>query len=157
MALWSAVALHLSAPPWRFGPGLIGSFGLVGLVRILAAPGIGRLVDRLGPDRIVAAGVTCTALGVLLLGLGLHPWWDYLWGWWPWTWGYRAASWLTKPGSIPRPSRPQPNERAIVFYRLPRGSPLVYSDLSVLKSMAVARNLRFCPCIGLDRALAGVQ
>ena len=69
MALWSAVALHLSAPPWRFGPGLIGSFGLVGLVSILAAPGIGRLVDRLGSDRIVAAGVTCTALGVLLLGL----------------------------------------------------------------------------------------
>ena len=69
MALWSAVALHLSAPPWRFGPGLIGSFGLVGLVSILAAPGIGRLVDRLGTDRIVAAGVTCTALGVLLLGL----------------------------------------------------------------------------------------
>ena len=69
MALWSAVALHLSAPPWRFGPGLIGSFGLVGLVSILAAPGIGRLVDRLGTDRIVAAGVTCNALGVLLLGL----------------------------------------------------------------------------------------
>ena len=69
MALWSAVALHLSAPPWSFGPGLIGSFGLVGLVSILAAPGIGRLVDRLGTDRIVAAGVTCTALGVLLLGL----------------------------------------------------------------------------------------
>lgn len=69
MALWSAVALHLSAPPWRFGPALIGSFGLVGLVSILAAPWIGRLVDRLGPDRIVAAGVTCTALGVLLLGL----------------------------------------------------------------------------------------
>lgn len=69
MALWSAVALHLAAPPWRFGPALIGSFGLVGLVSILAAPGIGRLVDRLGPDRIVAAGAACTALGVLLLGL----------------------------------------------------------------------------------------
>lgn len=48
MALWSAVALHLSAPPWRFGPALIGSFGLVGLATILAAPGIGRLVDRDG-------------------------------------------------------------------------------------------------------------
>jgi len=70
MALWSAVALHLSAPPWRFGPALIGSFGLVGLASSLAAPGIGRLVDRLGPDRIVAAGVATTGLGVVVLGLG---------------------------------------------------------------------------------------
>jgi predicted MFS family arabinose efflux permease len=70
MALWSAVALHLSAPPWRFGPALIGSFGLVGLATILVAPGIGRLVDRLGPDRIVAAGVATTGLGVVVLGLG---------------------------------------------------------------------------------------
>ena len=67
MALWSAVALHLAAPPWRFGPGLIGSFGLVGLASILAAPPIGRLVDRLGPDRIVLAGVICAGVGVLLL------------------------------------------------------------------------------------------
>lgn len=70
MALWSAVALHLSATPWHFGPALIGSFGLVGLVSILAAPGIGRLVDRLGSDRIVTAGVVTTGLGVLLLGIG---------------------------------------------------------------------------------------
>jgi hypothetical protein len=69
MALWSAVALHLAAPPWRFGPALVGSFGLVGLVSSLAAPGICRLVDRLGPDRIVLAGVLCSGLGVLLLGL----------------------------------------------------------------------------------------
>ena len=69
MALWSAVALHLAAPPWRLGPALIGSFGLVGLISILAAPGIGRLVDRLGPDRIVVAGVACTGLGLVLLGL----------------------------------------------------------------------------------------
>jgi MFS family permease len=69
MALWSAVALHLAAPPWRLGPALIGSFGLVGLASIVAAPGIGRLVDRFGPDRIVLAGVLCTGLGVLLLGV----------------------------------------------------------------------------------------
>ena len=69
MALWSAVALHLASPPWQFGPAVIGSFGLVGLASIAAAPGIGRLVDRLGPDRIVLAGVICTGGGVLLLGL----------------------------------------------------------------------------------------
>lgn len=69
MALWSAVALHLAAPPWRFGPAVIGSFGLVGLASIAAAPPIGRLVDRVGPDRVVLAGVLCTGGGVLLLGL----------------------------------------------------------------------------------------
>lgn len=69
MALWSAVALHLAAPPWQFSPGLIGSFGLVGLVSILAAPPIGRLVDRVGPDRVVLTGVICAGAGVLLMGL----------------------------------------------------------------------------------------
>ncbi len=69
MALWSAIALHLAAPPWRMGTALIGSFGLVGLISILAAPGIGRLVDRLGPDRIVMAGVASTGLGLVVLGL----------------------------------------------------------------------------------------
>lgn len=69
MALWSAVALHLAGPPWRLGPALIGSFGLVGLVSILAAPWVGRLVDRYGPDRIVVWGVVCTGLGVGLLGI----------------------------------------------------------------------------------------
>jgi len=69
MALWSAVALHLGGPPWRLGPAMIGSFGLVGLVSILAAPWVGRLVDRHGPDRIVAWGVVCTGLGVVALGI----------------------------------------------------------------------------------------
>jgi len=69
MALWSAVALHLGGPPWRLGPALIGSFGLVGLVSILAAPWVGRLVDRYGTDRIVGWGVVCTGLGVGLLGI----------------------------------------------------------------------------------------
>lgn len=69
MALWSAVALHLAGPPWDFGPALIGAFGLVGLASIAAAPTIGRLVDAMGPDRIVLAGVLCTGAGVLLLGL----------------------------------------------------------------------------------------
>lgn len=63
------MALHLAGPPWRLGPALIGSFGLVGLVSILAAPWVGRLVDRYGPDRIVVWGVVCTGLGVGLLGI----------------------------------------------------------------------------------------
>lgn len=69
MALWSAVAVHLAGPPWHFGPAVIGSFGLVGLASIVAAPAIGRLVDRMGPERIVLTGVLCSGAGVLLLGM----------------------------------------------------------------------------------------
>lgn len=69
MALWSALALHLAAPPWRFGPALIGSFGLVGLSAIVAAPWTGRWVDRSDPDRVVLCGLLCCVTGVLLLGL----------------------------------------------------------------------------------------
>ncbi|MEB3265690.1 MAG: MFS transporter [Cyanobacteriota bacterium] len=67
MALWSGLALHLAGPPWRYGPGLIGSFGLVGVVSIVAAPGVGRAVDRHGPERIVAGGALTTGLGAVLL------------------------------------------------------------------------------------------
>jgi predicted MFS family arabinose efflux permease len=69
MALWSSMALHLGGPPWRFGPAWIGSFGLVGLVSIAAAPAIGRLVDQIGADCIVLAGVLTAAAGVVVLGL----------------------------------------------------------------------------------------
>lgn len=69
MALWSAVALHLAGPPWRLGPALIGSFALVGLIGIVAAPWIGRWIDRSGPDSVVRAGLCCCGLGVLVLGL----------------------------------------------------------------------------------------
>lgn len=69
MTLWSALALHLATPPWQFGPAMIGSFGLVGLVSIIAAPFVGSLIDRFGPDTIVASGILCTGSGVLLLVL----------------------------------------------------------------------------------------
>lgn len=69
MALWSALALHLGDTPWRFGPAVIGSFGLVGIASILAAPKIGLMVDRLGSNQIVLLGALCTGIGVTLLGL----------------------------------------------------------------------------------------
>ncbi len=70
MATWSALALELAAPPWRFGPAAIGAFGLVGLVSIAAARPIGRLVDRHGPRPIVRAGCLLGLAGLLLLAFG---------------------------------------------------------------------------------------
>ena len=69
MAIWSAIAIYLSSPPLQFGPAVIGSFGFIGLASITAAPIIGRLVDQLGPDRIVLAGVLCASGGFMLMGI----------------------------------------------------------------------------------------
>ena len=69
MALWSALALHLAEPPWQFGPAQIGSFGLVGLLSIGAAPWIGRLVDRCGALTVVVIGTLLSLLGVVCLWL----------------------------------------------------------------------------------------
>ncbi len=69
MALWSALALHLAEPPWQFGPAQIGSFGLVGLLSIGAAPWIGRLVDRRGAWTVVVVGTMLSLMGVFSLWL----------------------------------------------------------------------------------------
>lgn len=70
MVLWSALALHLAAPPWRLGPAATGGFGLVGLTSILAAPWVGRAVDRWGASRLVVGGVATTLGAVALLAVG---------------------------------------------------------------------------------------
>ncbi|MFM7675215.1 MAG: MFS transporter [Synechococcus sp.] len=72
MAIWSGLALHLAAPPWRLGPAAIGAFGLVGLVSISAARPIGRLVDRHGPRQVVRVGCLVALVGLLLLAFGAN-------------------------------------------------------------------------------------
>jgi MFS family permease len=69
MCVWSALSFHLSASPWRMGPTLIGTFGLVGIVSIVAAPTIGRLVDQVGGARVVIFFTLCSLFGVVLLAL----------------------------------------------------------------------------------------
>lgn len=66
MALWSALGLHLAAPPWQFSPGQIGLVGLVGLLSIVVARPIGRMVDRSGAQRVLRQAA---ALGVMALAL----------------------------------------------------------------------------------------
>jgi len=67
MALWSGLALHLAAGPWRMGSGAIGAFSLVGMISILAAPRIGRLVDHFGSRRLVIASTLASLLGITVL------------------------------------------------------------------------------------------
>jgi MFS family permease len=48
---------------------MIGTFGLVGLVSIVMAPAIGRLVDQVGGARVVIFSTICSIFGVMLLAL----------------------------------------------------------------------------------------
>ncbi|VFR40695.1 Permeases of the major facilitator superfamily [plant metagenome] len=66
---WSALTLHLSAPPHAFGHTAIGAFGLVGAVGALAASRAGYWTDQGHARR-----VTLAALVLLLLA------------WWPLSW-----------------------------------------------------------------------
>ena len=67
MALWSGLFLHLAAGPWCMGSGAIGAFSLVGIISILAAPRIGRLVDHFGSRRLVIASTLASFLGIAVL------------------------------------------------------------------------------------------
>ncbi len=75
LAIWSALALHLAAPPWGFAPGQIGLFGLVGLLSIALARPIGRLVDRQGARPVLrqAAALAVLALALLAAAPGSLP------------------------------------------------------------------------------------
>jgi predicted MFS family arabinose efflux permease len=68
--LWTALAFLLSAPPYRYGNGVIGLFGLVGVVGALAASAAGRLADR-GHNRratSVTVVIMLASWGVMALG-----------------------------------------------------------------------------------------
>jgi predicted MFS family arabinose efflux permease len=66
-AFWTALTFHLSAPPWNYGPGTIGAFGLVGVAGALAASAAGRLADRTGPRRVVGYGLATLAASFVLM------------------------------------------------------------------------------------------
>lgn len=66
-ALWASLALLLAAPPYAYGPGAIGAFGLVALVGILLSPKIGAIVDKAGATPMVFAGAMALAVGFLFI------------------------------------------------------------------------------------------
>jgi len=88
-AFWTTLAFELYSLPAHYGSAVAGSFGLVGIVGVLAAPQVGRFADRksarfavLVASLIVLVGYAIFALssgsiiglvaGVILLDLGMQ-------------------------------------------------------------------------------------
>jgi predicted MFS family arabinose efflux permease len=68
--LWTAIAFLLSDPPFDYGEGAIGLFGLAGLVGAGAAQGAGRLADAGRTHAATGAFLVAIALAWVLLALG---------------------------------------------------------------------------------------
>ncbi|MDR3632046.1 MAG: MFS transporter [Desulfocapsaceae bacterium] len=67
---WTTLVFHLESLPSHLGAQAAGCFGLVGAAGAIAASVSGRLADRLGARRIVAAGSASILLAWILMGLG---------------------------------------------------------------------------------------
>jgi len=69
------LALHLQDAPFHLGSAAAGSFGLIGVVGVLAAPLAGRIADRSGPQGVIGASVV-----VVLLSFGIFAFFPGLTG-----------------------------------------------------------------------------
>jgi predicted MFS family arabinose efflux permease len=66
-ALWTTLVFLLRTPPYHYGTAAAGWFGLLGAASAAAAPIVGRLSDRYGPERSVFGAIAATLVGYLVL------------------------------------------------------------------------------------------
>ncbi|HEY0307044.1 MAG TPA: MFS transporter [Acidobacteriaceae bacterium] len=70
---WTTLVFLLGSPHYHMGPGVAGSFGVLGATGALIAPIAGRYTDRRGPRFVVAFGLVTLAAAYLLLWVfGYH-------------------------------------------------------------------------------------
>lgn len=69
--LWTSLPFLLARPPYQYGDGLIGSFGLAGIAGVMAASFAGRLHDH-GRNR-VATGVFLLLVAAAFALMGFWP------------------------------------------------------------------------------------
>lgn len=86
-AFWSVLALLLASPPFEVGAAVAGSFGIVGIVGVIAANLSGRIIERFGSANGRLFGIGCClfayvvfaadislrglVIGVILMDFGL--------------------------------------------------------------------------------------
>lgn len=66
-ALWTTLVFLLRTPPYHYGTTAAGVFGLLGASSAAAAPIVGRMSDRHGPERSILIAIVSTLAGYLLL------------------------------------------------------------------------------------------
>jgi len=72
-ALWTTLVFLLRTPPYHYGTTAAGVFGLLGASSASAAPIVGRMSDRYGPERSILVAIISTLVGyVVLLVAGRH-------------------------------------------------------------------------------------
>ena len=74
-AFWSTLAVMLHGAPFHLGTAAAGAFGLAGAAGALAAPLVGRIADRHGPERVtrLGAGLALVSFAAMLLLPWLPP------------------------------------------------------------------------------------
>ena len=72
-AFWTTLVFFLGTPPYHYGSGVAGLFGLVGAASAVCAPFVGHLADRYGARRNVLIALLMTAVSfVVLYVFGKH-------------------------------------------------------------------------------------
>lgn len=66
--LWATLAIHTSGEPFFYSVQQIGLFGIVGLAGIVGAKVSGRLVESIGPRRIIAMALVLIIIGFAVMG-----------------------------------------------------------------------------------------
>ncbi|MCC8248693.1 MFS transporter [Saccharothrix luteola] len=70
-AVWSGLAVALSAPPHSYPADRIGLYALAGLTGVLATQVAGAWTDRVGARRVVLAGLAVAGTAAVVLGFTL--------------------------------------------------------------------------------------